>query len=356
MLKNIKECFNDLMPKWTYTAGSENLRPADIAAKYKSKNVFEFLVKNGAPVDDFLGECALVGGSYDICSLLMRMKFEPKAKFLKRTIKSHSNQISNLLMNLLEEFDYNASKLVTYYNTSFIPQILSFDKKILLKEEFWESSLDKSVISNNIDYVNLLFDERFIFPPSYFDQRESVFFACKFGFEKILQIILDKSKYYPEIVDCNISKNSPLILAIKNNRKECFDLLIAKKCNLNYYNDTIGKTPLMAAAMQDNSYYTKILLEKGSDYSMIDSNGNSCLMLACAAGNAENVKMIIAAGEDVNRKNKKGQTALCFAAKNNRTDAAIELLGRGAEIGNSLKYSKTKEMSDLINLYISQRN
>ena len=112
----------------------------------------------------------------------------------------------------------------------------------------------------------------------------------------------------------------------------------------------------MSAEMQDNSYYTKILLEKGSDYSMIDSNGNSCLMLACAAGNAENVKMIIAAGEDVNRKNKKGQTALCFAAKNNRTDAAIELLGRGAEIGNSLKYSKTKEMSDLINLYISQRN
>ena len=50
---------------------------------------------------------------------------------------------------------------------------------------------------------------------------------------------------------------------------------------------------------------------------------------------------------------KKGQTALCFAAKNNRTDAAIELLGRGAKIGNSMKYTKKNEMSALINIYIS---
>lgn len=73
------------------------------------------------------------------------------------------------------------------------------------------------------------------------------------------------------------SSYSLLILSIKTNSKECFNLLIKKKANLN--KDCSGKTPLIYTAQNGRIEMAKRLIKKGAD-SKIKYKGRTALMYA----------------------------------------------------------------------------
>ncbi|KKL06495.1 hypothetical protein LCGC14_2595480, partial [marine sediment metagenome] len=61
-----------------------------------------------------------------------------------------------------------------------------------------------------------------------------------------------------------------------------------------------------------------LLIERGADMNVKDSNGTTPLQMAVYNGRAEAVKLLIERGADINAKNNKGETALDIARRRNK--------------------------------------
>ena len=119
-----------------------------------------------------------------------------------------------------------------------------------------------------------------------------------------------------------------LHLAIQNNQKEAFDVLLKNNASMDYQT-IIKQTPLMWAVQQTNPYYLQKLLEDGADISLKDINGNTVLHYAVTHGQEDKLKMLLA-HKDIQRiqdhKNIYGQTAHLLALQDKK-DTIIQALG-----------------------------
>ena len=92
--------------------------------------------------------------------------------------------------------------------------------------------------------------------------------------------------------------------------------------------DSIGRTPLMLAAINGDPDRVKALIAKGADVNAQDNNQHrTALMFAANKGSADCVKALIAAGADVKTQDKYGETVL----EQNRYNSDIADILRNAE-------------------------
>ena len=75
----------------------------------------------------------------------------------------------------------------------------------------------------------------------------------------------------------------------------------------------------------------KLLLAKGADINVKNSNGETALMAASSRGNADVVKLLLDKGADINVKNSKGKTALAIAKDKGKTEIVAMLEKAGAK-------------------------
>ncbi len=91
-------------------------------------------------------------------------------------------------------------------------------------------------------------------------------------------------------------------------------------------------TELMRAALEGQTAWLKVLLEKAADVNETDNEGRTALMFAVTNMHRDSANVLLEHGADVNLKANDGCTALMLAASSGESDLARALLSKGADV------------------------
>ena len=160
--------------------------------------------------------------------------------------------------------------------------------------------------------------------------------------------------------------NTPLHIAIKNNREEVIELLLAQGVDIHKHNNT-GSTPLHLAVKESDLQTVRMLLSQGADMHIPDDQGFFPIHIAVENRNVDMIKLLMEYGEslssdsdgiqpihvaiqsknegysefikfllnngaDINAKNHSGETPLHMAVKTGSMERIDFLLDNGADI------------------------
>ena len=134
--------------------------------------------------------------------------------------------------------------------------------------------------------------------------------------------------------------NTPLHYAAEWQIDSAVSVLLEKGANPDVQNSN-GETPLFSAVKTDSTSTLRILLQKGANKEIRDFLGNTPLH-ACVRYDAKNTAVIlISSGIDVNAQNISGKTALHEAARAGKVPMVTLLLDNGANINSTDATGKT---------------
>ncbi|MDO5465146.1 MAG: ankyrin repeat domain-containing protein, partial [Akkermansia sp.] len=130
----------------------------------------------------------------------------------------------------------------------------------------------------------------------------------------------------------DISRTTPLMLAVRNNLTECVKLLIDAGANLNLADGPRDDSPLILAVRNNLPECVKLLVESGADLNLAGFGGDTPLILAVRNNHPECVKLLVESGADLNLANFEGNTPLILAVRNNHPEYVKLLVESGADL------------------------
>ncbi|MCR4939953.1 MAG: ankyrin repeat domain-containing protein [Treponemataceae bacterium] len=134
--------------------------------------------------------------------------------------------------------------------------------------------------------------------------------------------------------------NTPLHYAAEWKLDSSVAVLLEKGANPNIQNSN-GETPLFFSVKSDSPSTIQLLLDKGADKNMRDFLGNTTLHACVRWDSRDAAKKLIANGVSINAQNISGKTPLHEAAKAGRTVMVELLLSNGADINATDTTGKT---------------
>lgn len=357
---------------------------------------------------------AITNGKNDIVDLLLNTPIdinERNAQGLSALmIASQKNNITavnwlttkDVYINAKDKGNFSALMFASEMGYSeIVTKLLNKGAKIDEKNLKQETALTLAVKNNHVAVVKLLLQHN---PPK---DYEALYIAAEKGHSSILQGLLQNnydskqclteallraclgSVDSPDIVSELIKKgadvnavdsagNSPLLLAIRNQKPEVVKALVSSSANVNYKNlksdnespillASKGKntsiieelikaganiessytdktTPLMVAVNSENVEAINVLIKAGAKTNSTNSNGITPLMLAAQQKNLEIVKKLIVSGSKISTTDNNGETALIFAIKSNSLEIMQELTKKGASVNSKHKNNETPLM------------
>ena len=109
-------------------------------------------------------------------------------------------------------------------------------------------------------------------------------------------------------------KDSPLLMAVRSNNREIFDLLVSHGADLEQQNAN-GDFPLYAAYRNQNLDMFSSLIDKGANLDKpINEHNDTLLTMSIYEGHLSTSEMLVNNGADVNHKTNYGDTPLILAA------------------------------------------
>ena len=146
---------------------------------------------------------------------------------------------------------------------------------------------------------------------------------------------LDQKITKTKIVGIQISsgpfRNDIQKMSVLNLQKEAIDVLDKKNIKNINENEEWG-TPLLWAAIDNDSTLVDALIAAGADVNRVNNIGASPLLWAAMNGNATIVKALIAAGANVNKAGEARRTPLLWAAIHNDSTIVNTLIAAGADV------------------------
>jgi ankyrin repeat protein len=122
-----------------------------------------------------------------------------------------------------------------------------------------------------------------------------------------------------------------LIYACKNNQLSVIKVLLTKKPDVNYTDDS-GMTAQLYCAENGNLDGVKLLAAAGANMQQKDNHSNSLLHFAVKSRNAEITRFLLTLHSiDVNHCNAKGETPLYVATMSGNRDVVEMLIKAGAK-------------------------
>ena len=187
--------------------------------------------------------------------------------------------------------------------------------------------------------------------------------------------LIEVSKNPKEDFSAMVSKTISAVKVIDGKEYPCdtakthAQILITSGADINIKNNK-GNTALIEAALNDNYYMVKFLLDNGADVNTLPND--TSLIIACENNDFDKVKSLIEKGANVNYKTRHDkQTPLMFACENGSFEIVKLLIEKGANInvkdgnyeqtplffawhGKTYQEKKTKEQMDIIKFLISK--
>ncbi|GAW16521.1 hypothetical protein ANO14919_059510 [Xylariales sp. No.14919] len=152
--------------------------------------------------------------------------------------------------------------------------------------------------------------------------------ASMHGNKKIIQILLDNGA----IINAPRKSNTnALIAASRWHRFDAVELLIDRGADL-MIADSDGYTPLHKACLKYGSVdVVKLLLDKGADPNIVANEGSTPLHWASEHGSVDVVKLLLDKGADPTAVANEGSTPLHWASEHGSVDVVKLLLDKGAD-------------------------
>ncbi|KAM7123377.1 transient receptor potential cation channel subfamily A member 1 isoform 2-T2 [Ciconia maguari] len=160
--------------------------------------------------------------------------------------------------------------------------------------------------------------------------------AAEGGQIELMQLIIDDSSC--EVLNVmDSSGNTPLHWATKKNQVESVSLLLSRGANPNILNSNM-MAPLHMAVQSLHNEIVKILVQHSStDVNLEGEAGNTPIIVACYKDNPEALTLLIENGGKICKPNKTGCMPIHAAAFSGAKTCMEILLKKGEELGHSAK-------------------
>ncbi|TPX38093.1 hypothetical protein SmJEL517_g00123 [Synchytrium microbalum] len=155
--------------------------------------------------------------------------------------------------------------------------------------------------------------------------------AANYGQRDIIEKLLEQNPS-PNINARDSTGDTALTWATYGGHTEIVELLVARRCEVNYVEWNTSQTALYMASNNGYVQIVKLLLENGARTDLCADGGWSPLNAAADDGYTDVVQLLIDAGADINMPNTNGYTPLMSALANGRTDTVAVLLKAGAKL------------------------
>ena len=156
--------------------------------------------------------------------------------------------------------------------------------------------------------------------------------AAKGGDVAAVQRLLDAD---PALRDAPNDRGiAPIHLAADKGQLEVVKLLLARGTDVNLRETGYNRTPLHLAAGSGRLEVCELLLSKGADLSAREKDNETPIYYATAGGSIETIRLLMSKGADIDdRQSSAGNTPLSLAITRGRAEAALFLIGQGAQLG-----------------------
>ena len=272
--------------------GSDGETPLHKATRYGQSEVVKFLISKGADVNakNTSGETPaqlLVTGSLKVKSKVQQNFVEVAKIFIENglDINCKNSKGETLLYSMMVNMNYydrNAEKVCIEIANVFI------EKGALLNTRNNDGESVLHYLAKGITKYGT---------------------ALKFG-NDLTKFIIEKGENVNMVMENR--QDTPLHLALSNDRDELVKFLISNGANVNAF-DSKGHTPLQTAITNNKDELVKLFIENGADVNTLDSTGHTPLQIAITKNKLELVKLFIQNEANVNAFDSTGQTPLQLA-------------------------------------------
>ncbi|MGI8467792.1 MAG: ankyrin repeat domain-containing protein [Pyrinomonadaceae bacterium] len=230
--------------------------------------------------------------------------------------------------------------------------------------DFDEKNYFQAIKNDDVPAVKAFFDAE-INPNARNEKGETpLTFAVRNSEFKTIKVLAEKTN----ISEQDALGQTPLHLALSNNKEEIFDYFLEQGADVNV-GGAKGKlknqTVLYLAVTRGRKDLAQKLLKRGANPNIADSEGGTVLSEACigAPVNPEIIKMLIEKGANVNQKESNGATPLIYIAANKQTasdnrrtvvkmllDAGADKKAKDKDGKTALDWAKEMENKDVTDL------
>nr|XP_029708093.1 ankyrin-3-like [Aedes albopictus] len=258
----------------------------------------------------------------DLKFILNNPKYIKKGENIK---KIHLNQSEkSILLNLVDgKFSFSHHSYAEYFVATFLWDEFIYFKNIVQNVLSGFTGIRKffiKIIEKNIEFVAKITQK------TSFDTIDVVFWACESNAVELLKYVLsEKNLFRP-------SETKMFHIAIENGSdKICSYLIDDCKVHPDVKYDG-GLAPLHWAIIYDHMYMVQLLIGKGADINVQNTDGWSALHYAVYHKRIDITNLLIDKGINVNCRSKSKWNALHIACNNGDVELAKLLIKNGAEL------------------------
>lgn len=153
------------------------------------------------------------------------------------------------------------------------------------------------------------------------------------GLLELAKYILEKKNGEIDINDGNKKKETPLHIAVRNNKVEFVKFLIERGAEVEA-KDVNGATPLFISLEVDNLELAKYFVEKGADVNVEANDGRRLVHLAGSSKTVDTIKWLVGLGLDINVKDKEANLPIHYTCNSGELNTLMFLIQKGQPIND----------------------
>ena len=320
----------------------------DLAALNGSVECFKHLSLNNV-VTYKTFDMAVIGGNIEIVQLLkLKGIVVGSIDALMLAMRYCRYDIANLIYNSIDMSNTTMSTenysycLMHANNNTILTKLMDLPNQSTISFEIIMKSRNSSdmlgfIIENSISFPNIVINGKDFRTISIFKEHTVIDWAIRNNRIDVLEILIAKD------TDVNYSDKYgiiPLCIAVDLDKLSIVQYLVANGANVNA-GDKYGITPLCLAVDRDKLSIVQYLVANGADVNAGDKHGNTPLYIAASRGSLSIVQYLVANGADVNAGDKHGNTPLYIAASRGSLSIVQYLVANGADVNAGDKYGTT---------------
>ncbi|XP_048238695.1 ankyrin repeat domain-containing protein 17-like [Haliotis rufescens] len=375
------------------TRGQNGMTPLMLAAQNAHRQVFDFLVGQGASMSIMsraemsILHVACEGGNVRVVKYVLEQNVtdinsrrrDGSTAAMLAVLRGHEDAF-NLLVSKgadLTLFDDKGSTFVDLAirggHTEIVEYVLKHNSVDINRKHCGLTPVMLAAVNGKLDVFNLLVQKGADLSIMHADHETILHMACKGGNIEIVKYALEQN--INAMSSNGMDGNAAAVIAAKTGRRDIFDLLVKKGANLimKEKNNNIllmaceggnadivkyvlkqnivdidseneeAWTPAMVAAKGGHKEVFDLLTSEGADMTYESEKDENILHLACYGGNVDIVKYVLhRTTVDINSKDGDGLTPAMIAAYKGHRDLFYFLVREGADL--------TQENEDYVNV------